>query len=501
MVNGVFGRVWRDFVAWHSAADDDACLDCLRLLLQGRIDYLAKPDPTLWKSGDVRELLLELAVTRMTDLCDLVGHGVVSLRSYLRFLDETGWLHPGSTTAKVLRNELGRVEGTYPQAMADSSRYRLAKRLFTAMRADGVDVGDHDAVDAWVEAFNTRAPAARRTVLGVLLDAKPELGRARFVANEGVVAALDPDALDPEAPVPPRLRHEPTDEPAGTYPPVALAGDRELATAARASTLLRRVVALARWVGTGRPVSRRGELVPPDARALVDVLGLATGGWKVTAMRDVPPLTKAFYLAVETELVAVRRSGILPGPRIADCDRTDDGPGADDVVLALWEDLFDLTARSAADPPSDLGPGAAVLGDRIGRWTPRALTVLYERQSAVDLVDLVALLTRESEGPGEPEESGPPSDRAFLALFLGLSVRGKLADLAEHGAVTVVGGDLPARQLGPRADLAEAIGMPPWALAADAPGTTARLTPLGTWAVRRALLAEGEHAPAVTARP
>src|SRR6266496_3085685 len=313
MVNGVFGRVWRDFVAWHSAAHDDACLDCLHLLLQGRIDYLAKPDPTLWKSGDVRELLLELAVTRMTDLCDLVGHGVVSLRSYLRFLDETGWLHPGSATAKVLRNELGRVEGTYPQAMADSSRYRLAKRLFTAMRADGVDVGDHDAVDAWVEAFNTRAPAARRTVLGVLLDAKPELGR--------------------EAPVPPRLRHEPTDEPAGTYPPVALAGDRELATAARASTLLRRVVALARWVGTGRPVSRRGELVPPDARALVDVLGLATGGWKVTAMRDVPPLTKAFYLAVETELVAVRRSGILPGPRVGDCDRLDHGPAADQVAL------------------------------------------------------------------------------------------------------------------------------------------------------------------------
>src|SRR6266496_2114167 len=55
MVNGVFGRVWRDFVAWHSAADDDACLDCLRLLLQGRIDYLAKPDPTLWKSGDAHD--------------------------------------------------------------------------------------------------------------------------------------------------------------------------------------------------------------------------------------------------------------------------------------------------------------------------------------------------------------------------------------------------------------------------------------------------------------
>src|SRR6266511_2482414 len=119
MVNDVFRRVWRDFEAWHSSTQDEACLDCLRLMLQGRNDYLGKPDPTFWKSGDVREVLLELAVTRMTDLCDLVGHGAVSLRSYLRFLDETGWLHPGSATAKVLRNELGRAERAYPQAMAD----------------------------------------------------------------------------------------------------------------------------------------------------------------------------------------------------------------------------------------------------------------------------------------------------------------------------------------------------------------------------------------------
>src|SRR6266545_4182581 len=91
MTNSTFRRVWRDFRAWQAATPDDACPDCLRLLLQGRIDYLAKPDPTHWKSGDVRELLLELAVTRMTDLCDLVGHGVPSLRSYMRFLDQTGW--------------------------------------------------------------------------------------------------------------------------------------------------------------------------------------------------------------------------------------------------------------------------------------------------------------------------------------------------------------------------------------------------------------------------
>src|SRR6266542_3626165 len=417
MVNGVFGRVWRDFVAWHSAAHDDACLDCLHLLLQGRIDYLAKPDPTLWKSGDVRELLLELAVTRMTDLCDLVGHGVPSLRSYMRFLDQTGWLHPGS---------------------------------------------------------------------------------ARLVAHHGLVAALAPGA-----PVPPRLlQPDPAeDEPAGAYPPAVLADDHELAMAARASSLLRRVVMLARWVGNGRPVSRRGELIGPDARALVDALGLAEalakapGGGKVTGMRDVPPITKAFYLAVETELVAVRRSGILPGPRVGDCDRLDHGPAADQVALSLWEELFDLTARQAAAPPADPQPPLDSFSDWAEGLPPRALAMLYERQDAVDLNDLLASLTSEQQQTGAAQ---PPTDEAFLAALVGLTVRGTLAELAAHGAVTITGASLPADQLPAPATALEAIGVPCWVLV-DTPGITARLTPLGTWAVRRALLSEGAHAPATKA--
>jgi len=191
MTNGTFHRVWRDFEAWQAAVQDDACPDCLRLLLQGRIDYLAKPDPTRW---------------------------------------------------------------------------RLAKRLYTAMRAAGVDFSDEDAMDAWVEAFNRRPPADRREVLGDLLDTQPELAHARVVAREGVVAAVDP-----RAPVPSQVQPDPADEQAGAYPPVTLAEDHELAAAARASILLGRVITLARWVGSGRPVSRRGELIPPDARALEDI--------------------------------------------------------------------------------------------------------------------------------------------------------------------------------------------------------------------------------------
>jgi hypothetical protein len=233
-----------------------------------------------------------------------------------------------------------------------------------------------------------------------------------------------------QCPVPPQLQPDPADdESAGAYPRVVLAADQELARAARASGLLRRVITLARWVGTGRPVSRHGELIPPDARALVDALGLsealvkAPGGWKVTGMRDVPPLTKAFYLAVKIELVAVRRSGILPGPRIGDCDRLDHGPAGDEVALGLWEELFDLTARQAATPPADPQPPRDSFSDWADGLTPRALAMLYERQDAVDLNDLLASLISEQQQTGAAE---PLTDEAFLAALVGLTVRAPL---------------------------------------------------------------------------
>jgi hypothetical protein len=281
-----------------------------------------------------------------------------------------------------------------------------------------------------------------------------------------------------------------------------LADDSELAMAARASCLLGRVVTLARWVDSGRPVSRRGELIPPDTRALASLLGLSEalaetlGGGKVTEMRDVPPLTKAFYLAVETELIAVRRTGILPGPRIGDCDRLDHGPGADEVALGLWEELFDLTARQAATPPADPQPPLDVLGDWASRWGPRALAMLYERQAAVDLTELVASLTSEHQATADHGES---EEGALLATLLGLTVYRTLAALADHGAVTITTPVPPDTQPPtPASPALAAIGLPTWVLGAPT-GTTAQLTPLGTWAVRRALLTEGAHAPSTRA--
>lgn len=148
------------------------------------------------------------------------------------------------------------------------------------------------------------------------------------------------------------------------------------------------------------------------------------------------------------------------------------------MALGLWEELFDLTARQAATPPADSQPPRDSFSDWAGGLTPRALAMLYERQDAVDLNDLLASLLSEQQQTGAAE---PPTDEAFLAALVGLTVRGTLAELADHGAVTIAGASLRASQLPAPATALQAIGTPPWVLI-DAPGVTARLTPLGTWA-------------------
>lgn len=189
----------RDFTTWTDAGRAPACNRCLRALLEGRCDYLARPDPTLWRRGDVRRLLLDLAATRLTARCDLVTHAVPAVEAYLRFLDETDRIHPGCARVAALRNETAGAAAAYPAAMGDRSRFRLAKTFYTAMQAEGVDLDDDDAVDRWMADFDRAAENRRATLLAHLLTDQPELRVARLIAREGVVAALAPGTRRPTA--------------------------------------------------------------------------------------------------------------------------------------------------------------------------------------------------------------------------------------------------------------------------------------------------------------
>src|SRR3954470_6706216 len=91
-----------------SRTPDDDVAGCLETLLEARIRWLDRPDPTLWKTGDVHRLLVDTAAVRLTDAYRLTELGPTVLRSLIDFLDDTDRFHPASMRITALRKELDR---------------------------------------------------------------------------------------------------------------------------------------------------------------------------------------------------------------------------------------------------------------------------------------------------------------------------------------------------------------------------------------------------------
>lgn len=91
------------------------------------------------------------------------------------------------------------------------------------------------------------------------------------------------------------------------------------ASAAPAIGRLRELVA---FVGDGRRATQAGKLTPADAIALARRLGAgepdADG---VRSMDDLPEVAHAFHWAIAAELLAARRTRIVPGPRAGELER------------------------------------------------------------------------------------------------------------------------------------------------------------------------------------
>ncbi len=91
----------------------------------------------------------------------------------------------------TLLKELDRLVPRYPAAMADTSRWRLAKRVFTALLADGIALDtDPVVLDAWAQRFSARDVDGRREVLGELMDQHPEYATGKVLIHDGQVAVL-----------------------------------------------------------------------------------------------------------------------------------------------------------------------------------------------------------------------------------------------------------------------------------------------------------------------
>ena len=151
------------------------------------------------------------------------------------------WLLASEHEALALLVERSAEE--FEAAMADESSYSAGKRLVMAMLADGIDLTDSAAVDAWTQAFNERSFEERVRVVGPPPDdgrPLPWWRRERPGGLDGVVVSLSREALEERA---------------------------------RESVLLRRTRSLVEFVGEKRALTDKGNLTLADARELIELLG------------------------------------------------------------------------------------------------------------------------------------------------------------------------------------------------------------------------------------
>ncbi|MCK9902154.1 hypothetical protein CC117_25535 [Parafrankia colletiae] len=469
------GRQWRDRIA---------------ILLQARADHLGRPDPTRWRSGDVHDLFMAYVVPRQVDAWGLAAHGLDTIRDFLRFLDATDRLHPASIRVATLLKELDRLAGKYPAAMADTSRWQLAKRVFTAILADGLSLDDDDpaVLDDWAARFSARDAAGRRLVLGELMDDHPGYATGRLLIHEGQVAILASGRPPAKHLVWPDAACDCGCQQQARFPAVSLPDEATLARqiATGGAGVLRRLALLATWAASdeGRNVDSRGDLRRADRPALLAALDLPE---EFERRGGTPALARLWQLAIEFDVIQLRRTRVVPGATAAHLQDALAGAGKPELTVELWTDLADVLIQPV-EPPTKPREGEH-LRDWLRPWVPWFLGSLYTATAAGEPADL-DLLT--DEVLDDHADQVPPGDPEMFAALAAASIRMTLASLADHGAVTVTGApeDIDPRQ----AAAAAAIGTAPWAVL-PSPGLTVDLTDLGRHLVRRHLLAENADAP------
>ena len=266
-------------------------------------------------------------------------------------------------------------------------------------------------------------------------------------------------------------------------PPVRLPPEPELAAMSRAAPLLERARGLVDWLGPGRDIPEQLELTVQDTIAAAHALGIQVPGKEatdpeplpgtpepaaVTSMGEVPELAQLWYTAIDAGFLDLD---------IAD-DRAEPGPdlalwpgGTDEEVLEVWSTtLPSVVNRLEDDAEFDDHVGGLLDFGGVG-WTLMVLLYLARSKGlpvrkASELIREVA--TDELE-PGQAEE--------------------------EWRAWTQAHGDPAEYVLGMLRELS-AISLPDQAPDEGVEeGPVARLTPLGTSAMRELLLEDDVEIP------
>lgn len=424
-----------------------------------------------WTGQLVRDFLLDWVPRRVSarpaDLVDVPE----SLRTLLRYLDRTGLLDPTGETLTELEPAIRSTAGEFERALADESRFGLAKFWTMRAMAAGVDPTDRMAM----ERFTAEADVDQDTLDRII---------ARHLQDGGGLGER----------MPPQL-------------PVHLPSGAELAAAVAKSPLPHQVGTLVAWVGTaGRRLTDKGALKLADARELVGLLGtddqfdpvIGDQTFRTKSSSELAGLMLVVELAKKIRLLRVRDNRLV---RVAKNQRLLEDQEA------LWNRLF----ATVLEEPDVVLPTNRYLGDGIlafeyAEHMVDICNTIYGLPEPMPVVRLAEPIWQHALEVYTIEDAEPHL-RDLWRKKIEWDLLRALRCLQDLGAVEQSTGipdalyraDLVDDPAGPRTPLPGEARQR--LLAALAPGAEpvdlVRLTPLGTHAVRTRLLAEGRAAPLV----
>lgn len=186
----------RDELAdWAASQERSVRADIVEYLVTLRVRYGGDGRLDRWSGDELTRLLTETAPAKAVLDDDERQAVVPALAALIDFLAARDLLAVDSDEADELQRALDALAEPFAAAIADPSRRSPETAMAYAMRADGVDLSDEQAVLEWIEAFNARPQAERRALLGPAADAVERPGGGASTAASAASSTAGPSTL------------------------------------------------------------------------------------------------------------------------------------------------------------------------------------------------------------------------------------------------------------------------------------------------------------------
>ncbi len=329
-------------------------LDETRLLCDYASDYLEVRALGDFTPDTFERLLLDIYPRKVITPPESAGETVAAARSLVDFLQDGG--HVGAAAAVRMRARLDEIEPEMPEALADTTRYGMAKSIFSAIDADSLEKSAELSISPSAADRNTPGRVADGSAAG----GGPGTGEgADEEADEGADHHFDPDGDLAEASAPGLIAWL-----MGGVPQEAaeravdgwLAGRTGLAAAGELLAAVEGAPAVVRGIAISI-VDRLGREAEEALRARLDDAELRPHAihWLSARGLPAPALTPEEALWVSVDMLALALPGAMDDPDDFAQNLGASGPPAH-MIEEMWRvdhadvvEVLELLGRTLSD--------------------------------------------------------------------------------------------------------------------------------------------------------